>query len=98
MYEYNKKQLILITYLKRYICKQHLKMKPVMITMIERLENSRSITLKQLNSVINFLQRERIFTGMKRKDITQFFQVLIKQKTNKQEDTNHGITLDKFTQ
>ena len=77
------KQTLLLHYLKKYLSKKNLRMKPVIISMVARLEENKPITNNQLNSVIKFLVREKVFSGMNTKDITKLFQDIVTTKSKK---------------
>ena len=53
-------------------------MKKIMISMINHLDDENPITLKQLRSVMKWIERERKFKGMDRSDINKYFEVLTK--------------------
>ena len=85
------KQNILIRYLKQYLSKKDLKMKPVLRNMIQRIESNQSISMKQYDSIIKFIEREEEFKGQGRDQIFRFFEPLI--ETNQRKVIQHGNTL-----
>ena len=76
--EYREKSEVLSKYLKKYLSKYEIRMKKIMISMINHLDDENHITLKQLRSVMKWIERERKFKGMDRSDINKYFEVLTK--------------------
>ena len=52
-------------------------MKNVLINIKQRIETNRPITIRQFNSVIKFIEREKEFINSDRSEIQQFFEPLI---------------------
>ena len=77
------KQNILIRYLNQYLSKKDLKMKPVLRNILQRIETNRTISMKQYNSIIKFIEREKPFKGLNRNQIYRFFEPLIQIKDRK---------------
>jgi len=71
------KQKHLKYYLQLYLSKPNLKMKNVMIGIVNRLDRDKKITINQFNSIISYLEREREFRGNRREIITNFYSKLI---------------------
>jgi len=55
-------------------------MKFVIRNIKNRIENDQPITLKQLNSVIKFIEREEEFRSSNRDQIIEFFEPIIERK------------------
>ena len=55
-------------------------MKFVIRNIKNRIENDQPITLKQLNSVIKFIEREKEFRSSNRDQIIEFFEPIIERK------------------
>ena len=83
--EINKKQKqqILIRYLNQYLLKKDLRMKNVLRNIVYRIERNQNISIKQYNSIIKFIEREKPFKGLNRNQIYQFFEPLIQIKDRK---------------
>lgn len=71
------KGIILITYLNKYLTKRNLLMKDVIKGIIERIEANQSITPRQFNSIIKFIERESEFVTLNRSEIFNFFKPLM---------------------
>ena len=52
-------------------------MKNVLINIKQRIETNRPITIRQFNSLIKFIEREKEFIHSDRDEIQQFFEPLI---------------------
>ena len=74
---HNYKRGLLIRYLNQYLLKKDLRMKNVLINIKQRIETNRPITIRQFNSVIKFIEREKEFINSDRSEIQQFFEPLI---------------------
>lgn len=74
---HNYKRRLLIRYLNQYLLKKDLRMKNVLINIKQRIETNRPITIRQFNSVIKFIEREKEFINSDRSEIQQFFEPLI---------------------
>ena len=74
---HNYKRGLLIRYLNQYLLKKDLRMKNVLINIKQRIETNRPITIRQFNSVIKFIEREKEFINSDRNEIQQFFEPLI---------------------
>ena len=61
-----KKWEILIYYLKLYLSKHALRMKPVMISIRNPLEPKKNISYKEFQSIIKFIERELTFKDYKK--------------------------------
>ena len=81
--EKQKKQMILIRYLNQYLLKKDLKMKPILRNIVHRMKTNQNITIKQYNSIIKFIEREKPFKGLNRNQIYRFFEPLIQIKDRK---------------
>ena len=83
--EINKKQKqqILIRYLNQYLLKKDLRMKNVVRNIVYRIERNQNISIKQYNSIIKFIERERPFKDLNRNQIYRFFEPLIQIKDRK---------------
>ena len=83
--EINKKQKqqILIRYLNQYLLKKDLRMKNVVRNIVYRIERNQNISIKQYNSIIKFIEREKPFKGLNRNQIYRFFEPLIQIKDRK---------------
>lgn len=55
-------------------------MKFVIRNIKNRIENDQPITLKQLNSVMKFIEREEEFRSSNRDQIIEFFEPIIERK------------------
>ena len=74
---HNYKRGLLIRYLNQYLSKKDLRMKNVLINIKQRIETNRPITIRQFNSLIKFIEREKEFINSDRNEIQQFFDKLI---------------------
>ena len=74
---HNYKRGLLIRYLNQYLLKKDLRMKNVLINIKQRIETNRPITIRQFNSLIKFIEREKEFINSDRDEIQQFFEPLI---------------------
>ena len=74
---HNYKRGLLIRYLNQYLLKKDLRMKNVLINIKQRIETNRPITIRQFNSLIKFIEREKEFINSDRSEIQQFFEPLI---------------------
>ena len=74
---HNYKRGLLIRYLNQYLLKKDLRMKNVLINIKQRIETNRPITIRQFNSLIKFIEREKEFINLDRDEIQQFFEPLI---------------------
>lgn len=92
--EINKKQKqqILIRYLNIYLLKKDLKMKPILRNIVYRIERNQNISIKQYNSIIKFIEKEKEFKDLNRNQIYQFFEPVIKTKHRKV--IHYGNTLN----
>ena len=87
----HQKQRILIRYLNQYLLKKDLRMKNVLRNIVYRIERNQNISIKQYNSIIKFIEREKEFKGKDRDQIYQFFEPII--ETNHRKVIQHGNTL-----
>jgi len=94
--EINKKQKqqILIRYLNIYLLKKDLKMKNVLRNIVNRIEKNHNISIKQYNSIVKFIERERPFKDLNRDQIYRFFEPLIQTKDRKV--VTDGSNLNEF--
>ena len=90
------KQSILIRYLDIYLLKKDLKMKPILRDIVYRIERNQNISIKQYNSIIKFIERERPFKDLNRNQIYRFFEPLIQTKDRKV--ITYGNNLTEFLQ
>ena len=74
---HNYKRGLLIRYLNQYLLKKDLRMKNVLINIKQRIETNRPMTIRQFNSLIKFIEREKEFINSDRDEIQQFFEPLI---------------------
>ena len=74
---HNYKRGLLIRYLNQYLLKKDLRMKNVLINIKQRIETNRPMTIRQFNSLIKFIEREKEFINSDRNEIQQFFEPLI---------------------
>ena len=90
--EFNYKKSLLLRYLKQYLLKKDLRMKNVLFNIVKRLENNKPITLKQYNSVIKFIEREKEFHKSNRTEILTFFESLIEPSQRKVLTNGNDLT------
>ena len=69
----------LTKYLNNYI-KKDLRMKMIFIQIKKNLNNEKSISMNQFNSLIKFLERERPFLTYTRTKIYDYFSPIINEK------------------
>ena len=93
MNEYEIKRKQLIPYIQIYLSK-NLRMNIVFIGIVDRLKNNKTITEKQFNSLIKFLERETPFLEMNRLQIRDYFSPLISSQITK--ENFNGNTLCEF--
>ena len=86
------KQNILIQYLDIYLLKKDLKMKPILRNIVYRIKRNQNISIKQYNSIIKFIEREKEFKDQNRDQIYQFFEPIIETKHRKV--IHYGNTLN----
>ena len=91
----HQKQRILIRYLNQYLLKKDLKMKNVLKNIVQRIERDQTISVRQFNSIVKFIEREEPFTDQNRHQIYQFFEPLI-QTNNAKVNTNGGNLTEFF--
>jgi len=102
MYVYNtleNKKLLLIKFLNSYLSKYQIRMKHIMNNMIYRLKKDEHITLKQLQSVLSYVEKEPPFINMNRDQIIRYFDEIIEKphlKTKEKLDDNTKSTLEPF--
>ncbi len=90
--EKQQKQNILIRYLNIYLLKKDLKMKPILRNIVNRMNRNQNISIKQYNSIIKFIEREKEFKDLNRDQIYQFFEPIIELKHRKV--IHYGNTLN----
>ena len=90
--EFNYKKSLLLRYLKQYLLKKDLRMKNVLKNIVNRLENNQPITMKQYNSVIKFIEREKEFKSSNRTEILTFFEPLIEPTQRKVFTNGNDLT------
>ena len=66
-------------------------MKNVLFNIKKRIQEDQPISMKQYNSIIKFIEREKEFVGSSRQEIFQYFEPLI--DTYKGEVKHHGNDL-----
>ena len=71
---------LLLRYLNQYLSKKNLRMKFVLKNIKNRIENNKPITIKQLNSVIKFIEREEEFKSSSRNQTIEFFEPIIERE------------------
>lgn len=76
--------------LNNYLSKKRIRMKPIMINMIRRLETNQSITLRQFQSIIPWVEKD---IRMNRYDLLNYFSPVIHELQSPQQTRN---TLEKF--
>ena len=76
----NYQEDILLKYLNKYLSKKNLRMRYVVKSIKDRVENNQPITIKQFNSLIKFIEREPEFKSSNRNQILEFFEPLIERK------------------
>ena len=76
----NYQEVILLNYLNQYLSKKNLRMRYVVKSIKDRVENNQPITIKQFNSLIKFIEREPEFKSSDRNQIQEFFEPLIERK------------------
>lgn len=102
MYEYNtleKKKSLLIMFLNSYLSKYQIRMNHIMKNIIHRLKKGDHITLKQLQSVLSYIEREPQFINMDRDQIIRYFdEIIVKThlKTKENINDNTKSTLEPF--
>ena len=89
--DYKRKELL--HYLQLYLSKKF-HMEIVFIRIVDRLKTKKPISIKQFNSIIKFLERERKFISMNRDEIRFYFDSLITPTIQKENYV--GNTLCKF--
>ena len=94
MTETDYKEQLLINYIHTYLSKRNLRMKRVLIGIVNRLKDGKSISEKQFSSIIKFIERELTFLRMNRSEIHSYFRPLITNIISK--ETNNGNDLTKF--
>lgn len=94
MNEFEIKKRQLLPYLQNYLSKKNLRMRIVLIGIVNQLRNNKRITEKQFTSLIKFLERETPFLRMTRDEIIHYFRPIIIQQNKK--DEFYGNTLCKF--
>ena len=94
MTETDYKSQLLINYIHIYLSKRNLRMKRVLIGIVNRLKDGKSISEKQFSSIIKFIERELTFLRMNRSEIHSYFRPLITNNISK--ETNNGNDLTKF--
>ena len=87
----NYEQIMLLRYLNQYLSKRDLKMKNVLFNIKKRVQEDQPISMKQYNSIIKFIEREKEFVSSSRQEIFQYFEPLI--DTYKGEVKHHGNDL-----
>ena len=91
-YEQRKNQLL--SYLHIYLSKG-LRMEWIILGMVKSLNNGDKVTLKQMKSIMSFLERETPFISKSRSEIIKHFSPIIGQK---QKEAYNGTTLCQFLQ
>ena len=66
---HNYKRGLLIRYLNQYLLKKDLRMKNVLINIKQRIETNKPITIRQFNSLMKFIEREKEFINSDRDEI-----------------------------
>jgi len=94
MTETDYKRQLLINYIHIYLSKRNLRMKRVLIGIVNRLKDGKSISERQFGSIIKFIERELKFLRMNRSEIRSYFRPLITDNISK--ETNNGNDLTKF--
>ena len=94
--EYQIKKQILITYLNYYLSKKDLRMKDVRRNIKKRIQSDRPISIRQYNSIIKFLEKEKRFKTSNREEIYRFFEPLIETKRRVIKNDNHHTLTEHF--
>lgn len=94
MTETDYKRQLLINHNHIYLSKRNLRMKRVLIGIVNRLKDGKSISERQFGSIIKFIERELKFLRMNRSEIRSYFRPLITDNISK--ETNNGNDLTKF--
>ena len=95
--EITTKKTELINYLQYYLSKKFF-MSKVFEGIIKRLKSNYTITERQFNSIIKFLEREPKFKNRNRQQIYEYFYPLISQSKEKELIEYESNTLIEFFQ
>jgi len=72
------RKTILLHHINNYLSMKKVKMKGLLKNLKLILEGDNKITVKQLESIVPFLDKEKHFKGWNRKQIVNFFQPLLR--------------------
>ena len=73
-----KRKMVLLLFLQVYLSKPNLHMKDLLNNLDKSIRSDIKITINQLNALMKFLERERMFKGYSRDKIIDYFGCLIK--------------------
>ena len=87
---------VLIHYLQLYLSKDKLKMKSVVISILNSLTSKKNISYKQFQSIIKFIEREPTFKSYKRHQIIELFSPIVNDLKMNKSLENSPNTLHPF--
>ena len=87
---------VLIHYLQLYLSKHELRMKSVMISILNSLTSKKNISYKQFQSIIKFIEREPTFKSYKRHQIIELFSPILNDLKRNNTLENSPNTLHPF--
>ena len=87
---------VLIHYLQLYLSKDKLKMKSVVISILNSLTSKKNISYKQFQSIIKFIEREPTFKSYKRHQIIELFSPIVNDLKRNKTLENSPNTLHPF--
>ncbi len=87
---------VLIHYLQLYLSKDKLKMKSVVISILNSLTSKKNISYKQFQSIIKFIEREPTFKSYKRHQIIELFSPIVNDLKRNKSLENSPNTLHPF--
>ena len=87
---------VLIHYLQLYLSKDKLKMKSVVISILNSLTSKKNISYKQFQSIIKFIEREPTFKSYKRYQIIELFSPIVNDLKRNKSLENSPNTLHPF--
>ena len=87
---------VLIHYLQLYLSKDKLRMKPVVISILNSLTSKKNISYKQFQSIIKFIEREPTFKSYKRYQIIELFSPIVNDLKRNKSLENSPNTLHPF--
>ena len=87
---------VLIHYLQLYLSKDKLKMKSVVISILNSLTSKKNISYKQFQAIIKFIEREPTFKSYKRHQIIELFSPILNDLKRNNTLENSPNTLHPF--